>query len=101
MGHITSLRKGKGDKENLINHRGITVSSSIGNILEEIIDRRIGAIVEFSQGQAGGKKGASPVDHLFLLRGMMAIAIEKKQNLFLTFFDVSKAYVSVHTIHCP
>ena len=31
MGHITSLWKGKGDKESLINHRGITVSSSIGN----------------------------------------------------------------------
>ena len=92
MGHITSIWKGKGDKESLQNHRGITVSSSISNILEEVIDRRIGAIVEFSQGQAGGKKGASPVDHLFLLRGMMTIAIEKKQNLFLTFFDVSKAY---------
>ena len=92
MGFITSLWKGKGDKESLMNHRGITVSSTIGNILEEIIDRRIGAIVEFSQGQAGGKKGASPVDHLFLVRGMMTIAIEKRQNLFLTFFDVSKAY---------
>ena len=92
MGHITSIWKGKGDKESLQNHRGITVSSSISNILEEVIDRRIGAIVEFSQGQAGGKKGASPVDHLFLLRGMMTTAIEKKQNLFLTFFDVSKAY---------
>ena len=92
MGHITSIWKGKGDKESLQNHQGITVSSSISNILEEVIDRRIGAIVEFSQGQAGGKKGASPVDHLFLLRGMITTAIEKKQNLFLTFFDVSKAY---------
>ena len=86
MGHITSLWKGKGDKESLHNHRGITVSSSVGNILEEIIDRRIGAVVEFSQGQAGGKKGASPVDHLFLLRGMMTIAIKKKTKLISHLF---------------
>ena len=68
LGYITSIWKGKGDKESLVNHRGITVSSSIGNILEEIIDCRIGSITDFSQGQAGGKKGASTVDHLFLLR---------------------------------
>ena len=92
LGYITSIWKGKGDKESLVNHRGITVSSSIGNILEEIIDRRIGSITGFSQGQAGGKKGASTVDHLFLLRSLMTIAIKNKQNLFLTFFDVSKAY---------
>ena len=92
LGYITSIWKGKGDKESLVNHRGITVSSAIGNILEEVIDRRIGSITDFSQGQAGGKKGASTVDHLFLLRSLMTIAITNKQNLFLTFFDVSKAY---------
>ena len=91
-GLITSIWKGKGDKENLNNHRGITVSSAVGNILEEIIDRRINAIVEFSQGQAGGKKGACTADHLFILRSLMTIAKFKKQNLFITFYDVSKAY---------
>ena len=91
-GHITSIWKGKGDKESLNCHRGITVSSAIGNILEEIIDKRIESIVDFSQGQAGGKKGSSTADHLFLLRGLMTISIENKQNLFLTFYDVSKAY---------
>ena len=91
-GLITSIWKGKGDKENLNNHRGITVSSAIGNIVEEIIDRRIGAIVEFSQGQAGGKKGACTADHLFILRSLMTIAQSKKQSLFITFYDVSKAY---------
>ena len=91
-GLITSIWKGKGDKENLNNHRGITVSSAIGNIVEEIIDRRIAAIVEFSQGQAGGKKGACTADHLFILRSLITIAKTKKQSLFITFYDVSKAY---------
>ena len=92
VGSITSLYKGKGDKESLQNHRGITVSSSIGGIIEEIIDRRMQKIVKFTQGQAGGIKGASTCDHLFLLRGMMACAIARKENLFITFYDVAKAY---------
>ena len=84
-GTITTIWKGKGDQEKLTNHRGITVSSSLASILEELIDRRAEKIVKFSQGQAGGKKGASTADHLFLLRGLMTLAIEKGENLFLTF----------------
>ena len=55
-GLITSLWKGKGDRENLNNHRGITVSSTIGNILEEIIDNRMEVLMKFTDGQGGGKK---------------------------------------------
>ena len=65
-GKITSLWKGKGDKEDLTNHRGITTSSAIGTIVDTLIDDRIENIVPFSQAQGGGKKGASPCDHLFL-----------------------------------
>ena len=99
-GRITTLWKGKGDKECLDNHRGITVSSTVGGIMEEAIDRRMDKLVVFTQGQAGGKKGASTVDQLFLLRSLMTLAIEKKQNIFVTFYDVAKAYdhADVHTM---
>ena len=46
-GIITSIWKGKGDREQLKNHRGITVSSTIGNIMEEVIDRRINMAIKF------------------------------------------------------
>lgn len=91
-GSITSIWKGKSDRERLQNHRGITVSSAIGNIIEEIIDTRMEKLLKFSPGQAGGIKSAATADHLFLLRGLMATAIEQKTNLFVTFFDVTKAY---------
>ena len=91
-GVITSLWKGKGDREDLKNHRGITVSSTIGNIMEGIIDTRMSALMNFTQSQAGGQRGSSTCDHLFLLRSMMQIAIHDKTNLFLTFYDVAKAF---------
>ena len=91
-GAITTIWKGKGDRECLDNHRGITVSSAIGSILEEVIDKRVEKIVKFSPGQAGGVRGASTSDHLFLLRGIMTTAQMDKKNLFITFYDVAKAY---------
>ena len=91
-GIITSLWKGKGDKELLKNHRGITVSSSIGSILEELLDNRIEQLVPLTQAQGGGKKQSSTCDHLFLLRAMMTISLKQKRQTFITFFDVAKAY---------
>ena len=84
--------KGKGDKEDLCNHRGITTSSSIGTIMETIIDDRIEKVVPFSQAQGGGKKGASPYEHLFLLRAIIDINKARKIPTFITYFDVCKAY---------
>ena len=91
-GLITSLYKGKGDREVLNNHRPITVSSAIGTILEELIDERIKKIVPLTQAQAGGQTGMSTCDHVFIVRAIIAIAIKQKRNVFLTFFDVAKAY---------
>ena len=91
-GLITSLHKGKGDKETLSNHRGITTSSSIGTIFDSIIDNRIEKTVPFTQAQGGGKKGMSTCDHLFVLRTIIDISQSQKRETFLTFYDVSKAY---------
>ena len=99
-GKIKSMFKGKGDKEELCNHRGITTSSSIGKILETIIDDRIEKVVPFSQAQGGGKKGASPCEHLFLLRAIIDISKAKKSPTFITYFDVSKASNSISKTIC-
>ena len=94
-GEITSLWKGKGDRELLTNHRGITVSSSFGTILEEHIDKQIEKTVPYTQAQGEGKRGASTCDHLFILRAMIDIALRQKRPTYITFFDVSKAYDNV------
>ena len=91
-GAITSLYKGKGDKETLNNYRPITTSSSIGTIIEAALDTRIENIVPFTQAQGGGQRKASTFDHLFILRAIIDLSKIKKTSTFLTFYDVSKAY---------
>ena len=91
-GLISNVWKGKGDKEKMDYQRGITVSSTIGMISEEIINSRITEIVSMSKSQGGGKKGSSTRDHVFILRGMIAYAMKHKKELFITFYDVQKAY---------
>ena len=95
-GHITSLYKGKGDKENLMNHRPITTSSSIGTIIETLVDRRIERIVPFTQAQGGGKRNSSTYDHLFLLRAIIDLSKTDKTPTFFTFLDIQKAYDNVN-----
>ena len=91
-GVISTIWKGKGDPEELTNHRGITVSSGVGTVPEEIINDRLLKIMQFTQYQAGGRKGCSTADHVFIVRGLISYALNTKKKIFLTFYDVEKAY---------
>ena len=91
-GIITFIYKGKGDREVMNFQRGITVSSTIAMVCEELINNRMLRIVPLTQAQGGGKKGSATRDHLFILRGAMAYALKYKKELFVTFYDVTKAY---------
>ena len=53
---------------------------------------RLTEIVKKTQSQGGGKKGSSTRDHVFILRSSIHIALKQEQNLFVTFYDVQKAY---------
>ena len=94
-GAITSIWKGKGDREILSNQRGITTSSAIGTIMDTLIDNRIASVVPFTEAQGGGKTGAMTSDHLFILRAIMCISQKQKRATFVTYFDVKKAYDNV------
>ena len=72
--------------------RGITVSSSICMIPEEIIHNRMRNAIQLTPAQGGGKKGSATRDHVFLLRSAISASIKYKRKIFVTFFDVQKAY---------
>ena len=94
-GAITSIWKGKGDREDLSNQRGITTSSAIGTIVDTLIDNRIARVVPFTEAQGGGKRGAMTADHLFILRAIICTSQKRKQETFITYYDVKKAYDNV------
>ena len=89
---ITSVWKNKGDREMMKNQRGISVSSSIGMIMEEIINNRILETIQFTQAQGGGIKNYSTCDHVFLVRSLITYSMKMHKNLIITFYDVEKAY---------
>ena len=91
-GTITSLWKGKGDREAMNNQRGITVSSTVAMIMEDILDERIKTKIKYTESQGGGQKGCSTCDHVFSIQAIISIAIKEKRKIFITFFDVKKAY---------
>ena len=91
-GVITNVWKGKGDREKLKFQRGITVSSSISMLCEQLINERMVELVKMTQAQGGGKKGCSTRDHVFLLRGAITHAMKNKECMYVTFYDVTKAY---------
>ena len=59
QGIITNVFKGKGDREKMENQRGITVSSSIGTIAEEILTNRLMKTITFSQAQLEEEKAGT------------------------------------------
>ena len=91
-GVITNVYKGKGDREKMENQRGITVSSGVGTIGEEVLTNRLMKTIKFTQAQAGGRKGGCTTDHIFILKGLISLAMKKGQELIITFFDIKKAY---------
>ena len=91
-GIISNIWKGKGDREKMENMRGITVSSSVATIAEEIINDRLLNTISFTQSQAGGRKGASTTDHVFILKGLISVAIKKGMELIITYYNIKKAY---------
>ena len=61
-------------------------------ICEQLINERMTELVKFTQAQGGGKKGSSTRDHVFVLQAAISHALKNKKNMYVTFFDVAKAY---------
>ena len=80
------------DREKMENMRGITVSSSVATIAEEIINDRLLKTISFTQSPAGGRKGASTTDHIFILKALISVAKKKGMELMITYYDIKKAY---------
>ena len=98
---VTTIYKGKGTKKELVNYRGIFLTSVLCKIFEKLIQSRINIILqEVSRFQAGATTNRSPADQLFLLRGALDHMIYLKRTVYITFYDYKQAFDSLWLKDC-
>jgi len=100
IGVIKPLYKGKGDKNNVDNYRGITLLSCISKLFTACINSRINKFLDenglLGEEQAGFRKGYSTVDHIFSLHAIIEIYKALNKKLYCAFVDFKKAYDGIH-----
>ena len=96
---ILPIYKGKGEKTNADNYRGITLLSCLGKLFTSLLNDRIGKFCEDNstllENQAGFRRSYSTVDQIFLLQNIVDLYLEQKKRLYCVFIDYRKAFDSV------
>ncbi|XP_076031278.1 uncharacterized protein LOC143019503 [Oratosquilla oratoria] len=91
---IVPLYKGKGDKCECSNFRGISLLSVVGKAYGRILIERIRRGTEgvIGEEQCGFRTGRGCVDQIFVVRQICEKAIGKGKDVFWAFMDLEKAY---------
>ena len=94
LGDIISFFKGKGDPFNMIFQRGITLTSCVLKILENVVGVRVEPIIRENSTplQGGGKKGESPEEYLYVLQTIIDKSKQNKKSCKFIITDVEKAF---------
>ena len=91
---IVPLYKGKGERTECKNHRGISLLSVVGKIYAGIfvdrVRRMTGGLIDDEQG--GLKAVSGYVDQIFTLKELGEKAREEKRRVYVGFIDLEKAY---------
>lgn len=97
-GVVILLWKGKGDCWDCVNHRGITLLSVPSKVLALILLRRIRdhLLMNQRQEQSGFTPGKSTIDRILALRTIVEHCREFDRGLLAAYFDLKKAFDSVH-----
>ncbi len=90
---IVLLYKGKGNRGECNNYRGISLLSVPGKIYGRILNERMMNITDKSVGdEQGFQKGRGCMDQLFAVKILMERYLEKDRKLFAAFMDLEKVY---------
>ena len=96
--NIAILSK-KGDRSHCSNYRGISLFSTVGKVLVDVILQRLHLLVEsmYPQLQSGYSNGRSTIDGIFTLCQLMEKTREQRRCLYMAFVDFVKVF---HTVNC-
>lgn len=88
----------KGDKTDCGNYRGISLLSIAGKVLASILRRRLDRLAEriLPESQCGFRPSRGTTDMIFSARQLQEKCREQNRHLYMTFFDLSKAFDTVN-----
>ena len=99
QGMIIPIYKGKGDREQCDNYRGITLLSCLGKLFTSILNNRLTSYIEDNDillaNQTGFRKNHSTLDNCFVLKSLIDLFFNSRKRLFVAFVDYRKAFDSV------
>ena len=92
---IPILKEGKTGLEPL-HYRPIALTSSLGKLLEKVVNARLTWVLErsdtFANAQCGFRKNRSTVDHILRLDAEIRSNFQNRRHLGAIFFDIEAAY---------
>ena len=93
-GIIVPLYKGKGDKGDCKNYRGISLLSIPGKVYGRILIERVRGMTEgmIDEEQCGFRRGRGCVDQVFTVKQLSEKYVGKGKDLFVAYMDLEKAY---------
>ena len=91
---IVPLYKGKGDRSDCKNYRGISLLSIPGKVYGRIVIERIRSLTEgmIGEEQCGFRSGRGCVDQVFVMKQMSEKFVDKSKCLYVAYMDLEKAY---------
>ena len=97
---IVHIYKRKGNRACCDDHRGISLLSIAGKVLARIILNRLSTYVFSSniipESQCGFRAGRGTADMIFTARQVQEKCREQRQDLYMIFIDLTKAFDSVN-----
>ena len=91
---VVPLYKGKGDRNDCKNYRGISLLSIPGKVYGRILIERVRVLPErmIGEEQCGFRSGRGCVDQVFVMKQMSEKFCGKNKSLFVAYMDLEKAY---------
>ena len=92
---IVPLNKGKGDKCEYSNSRGISLLSVVGKLFGRVLIKRVRAGTESAIGekQCGFRQGRGCMDQVFAVRQVCEKYLENGKDVFWAFMDLEKPVI--------
>ena len=90
---ILPIYKGKGDRRECKNYRGISLLSIPGKVYRRILIEKVHSLTEglIGQEQCGFRSGRGCVDQVFVMKQMRKKFVDKDKSFYVAYMDLEKA----------